>query len=406
MFRVTLATTMAFLSTYTLAHSDQPFDIESHSHTGLDSVLSQTRISAGLSTSYRSDTVAENSVWQIPGVLMGGDAHAPEKDFTLDDASLMLDWKDPDGVFAGLEFSKHGDHDLELEEAYAGMDFEVTDHLSMEITAGSMKGAFSPENGTHAYQRPFSDNNLLFDAFYGGHYVDEGARLAMSSGNLTLGTELWRGDQFPATSGTGGEAQDIYLYWLGQSDTIWWRLGGWIFHSRAENRKDDRLSDDHQHGTTTDTSVAAGIEFDGSQNAAGIHVTLGWILQDDWQLRLSGEVHQVKVDGNLTDSTRLATLEGRYNGYWIQPELEFQQHQIALRYATLNLDNHLIGAAGKSLANDAGLTDMGQNPEWLGLSYRYRLHENLALRLEWIENMTQESDKNYGAVGVTWGASL
>ncbi len=406
MFRVTLAVVLAFLSTYTQAHSDQPFAKDSHSHTELDSLLSHTRISAGLSTSYRSDTIAENSVWQIPGVLMGGDAHAPEKEFTLDDASLMLDWKHPDSVFAGLEFSKHGDHDLELEEAYAGMEFDLTDKLNIEIAAGSMKGQFSPENSTHAYQRPFSENNLLFDAFYGGHYVDEGARLALNYGNLTIGTELWRGDQFPATSGTGGEAQDIYLYWLGQSDAYWWRLGGWYFHSRAETRKDDRLSDAHQHGTTTSTSSASDIEFDGSQNSAGIHLTLGWIITNGWQLKLSGEIHQIKVDGDLSDSTRLATLDGRYHGYWIQPELEYQKHQLAFRYSALNLDNHLIGAAGESLANDANLVDMGRNPEWLGLSYRYRLHDYLALRLEWTENQTLESDKNYGAVGITWGGTL
>ncbi|WP_020408299.1 hypothetical protein [Hahella ganghwensis] len=400
-----LVTILASLSTTALAHSDVPFGSSSDSSSSLDNLLSYTRISAGLSATYREDTIAENSVWQIPGVLMGGDAHAPEKSFSLDDASLMFDWKHPDGVFAGLEFSKHGDHDLEMEEAYAGLDFELTDTLNLEFTGGSLKAAFSPENTTHAYQRPFSENDLLYDAFYGGHYADEGVRFELSSGSLTLGTEIWRGDQFPATAGTGGEAQDIYLYWLGQADTHWWRIGGWIFNSRGDARTDDRLSRDHQHGTT-DSEDAANIYFDGAQQAAGFHLTFGQMLENGWQWRISGEVHHVRVDGNLTDDTRAASLEGRYYGYWIQPELEAGKHLLAVRYALLNLDNHLIGAAGESLASDSGLTDMDEDPTWLGMSYRYRLRESLAIRLEWTHNQSVAADNNYGAVGITWGAAL
>jgi hypothetical protein len=369
------------------------------------SLSGHTLITAGLATTYRTGGLAENNLWQIPGLLMGGDAHSPQKGFALDEINLSLEWTNAEQIMAGFEFGKHGDHNSQFEQAYAGARIPVSDGITGSLLVGRLKARFSPENGSHAHARTFSENNLIYDAFFGGHYVDEGARFELKTGSLFLGTELWRGGQFPATSGSGGEAQDVYLYWQPGANNWRGTLGGWIFHARADDRTDSRLNDDHQHTNTTSNS-ANNVQFDGSHLITGLHASLLWRPTSSWQMGATVEIQRVVVDGYLSDLTRIAELEGRYTGYWIKPEISYGNHQFGFRYARLNLDNHLTGAGAPVLISESGLADMERDPDWMGVSYRFQWHQDLSIRLEWTRNQSIEAGANYAGIGLLWGATL
>lgn len=361
-------------------------------------------VDAGVAATYRTDTVMpEDGSWQIPGVLMGGDAHGTEDAFTLDSASLHLNWRGANRAHAALELGSHHDGELELEEALAG--YQLTDTWQASLEAGRMKARFSPENLTHAYARPFSENNLIYNAFYGGHYVDEGARLRVAPlKGLEVGLEAWRGGQFPATPGEDGMARDAYVHWHGESGRWRMGLGAWVMLADASGRSDDRNDDGHNHSAGGNENDD--LRFTGDQDSAGLRVSLGWQGAAGWQLGVSGELVQVDVDGLLRDTTRQAALEGDYLGWWLQPELHWQRHAVAVRYEQLVLDNHLVGAGAEALAGKAGLAYGGSDPDWLGLSYRYQLEDGFGVRAEWTRNRSTGDEVDYIGLGIYWAQPL
>ena len=385
-----------FLSTVASADS---------SHHGSQTSSDKVSMTAGISTTFRNNSLSEDTLWQIPGILMGGDSHPTEEGISLDEASVELEWKSPESVFAGFELSQHGDHNIEFEQAFAGLDILMSEQVQSSLNVGRIKARFSPENGTHASARLFSENNVIYDAFYGGAYVDEGARFEIHSNDIIFGTEFWKGRQFPSTAGSDGGAQDVYVYW--NPSIRDWKItfGAWFFRAKADSRKDDRADDSHQHSNSA-TSIADLTQFKGRHLISGVHGSFIWEPDSNWKFRSSFEIQKVNVDGELSDATRLAKLEGRYTGIWIQPELHFQRHELALRYARLKLDIHVVGPASQLLIEDSGLKDIGRDPDCLGISYGYQLFSNLRLRLEWTRNRTTSNTEHYAGIGLRWRSDI
>lgn len=359
---------------------------------------------AGLAATWRDGGWPEDLWYQIPGVLMGGHAEAPEQGFSLDEASVALQWQHKRGLLAALEAGTHHGDELTLEQAWVGWQLPLSDGLRAQFQAGRLKGLFSPENATHASRRPFSETNAVYDAFYGGHLVDEGLRLQLLWEGVTAGLEIWDGGHFPATSGKGGGAQDLYIQWGQQWSGLRTDLGAWFYHARADERVDDRLDAGHSHGSGDDEDLEArqDIAFDGSQQGLGAFLFLSgdhrW--NGDWGLRL--ELQGMDVDGELRDTTRQAALDGDYSAWTIQPEWGWGKHRLAARYSRLILENHLVGPGGPGLAEDAGLNGFGSDPWQAGLSYRYRVGAGLGLRLEWTHQALTAESSHYLGAGVTW----
>ncbi|WP_139214375.1 hypothetical protein [Marinobacter zhejiangensis] len=361
-------------------------------------------LDAGISTTYRSGTaIPEDGVWQVPGILMGGDAHGADEAFNLDSANIHLLWVGPQGGYASLDVGSHHDGEVELEEARLG--YKVADAWPVVLEGGRMKARFSPENLGHAYARPFSENNLVYDAFYGGHYADDGVRLkTLPLPGLELGIEAWRGDHYPATSGGDGMAQDAYIRWLAGSGVWQLEMGAWVMLADANERPDDRLVGGHAHGASADQNTD--LVFSGNQDSAGARFSLARQEPGGWLFALTGEVVTVDVEGELKDTLRQAHLEGDYLGWWVQPELGWQRHALAVRYAQLTLDNHLVGAGGAILADEAGLMSTGTDPDWLGVSYRYQLRDGLGVRAEWTRNRSTGTEEEYIGLGIYWAQRL
>lgn len=361
-------------------------------------------VGAGVSASHRWDSViADSGRWQVPGVLMGGEALGSEQGFTLDAASVHLDWRAGERTHVRLDIGSHHAGEIELEEALVG--YRLADSLGLQIEAGRMKARFSTENLSHAYARPFSDNNLVYDAFYGGHVVDEGARLMVTPwAGITLGVEGWRGSQFPATAGDDGGARDVFLQWRWQDGAWQVELGTWAQWAEARDRSDSRYIGGHSHGGDSDTAADA-LRFDGDQDSQGAGARLAW-QSGDWSAGLAAEFVQVDVSGTLRDTTRQAALSGDYRGWWLQPELRWQRQALTLRYTKLVLDNHLTGVAGPDLAAVAGLNHAGHDPDQWAVSYRYQLQDGLGLRLEWTRNRATADPVNYLAAGLYWSGAL
>jgi len=373
-------------------------------------------LDAGVAATFRSNIEEATSLWQIPGRLMGGEAEPPESGFALDDANIGAGFKHASGVIAGGELATHHGGEAEIEQAYAGYraGWGIAEDRNWQIAAGRLKPAFSPELSRHASQREFSENRLLDDAFYGGHYQDDGLQSLLVAGSWTAGIELWSGDSYPATSGSGGGAQDLFTYWSGELGGGQWRLGGWAFQARADDRQDDRLETGHSHGGTLVANDDP-VRFDGRERHLGLHADTTFpVVGSGMAWHLAAEFILASVTGDLRDTTRTATLDGDYQGYWVQPAVSWDggRHHLALRYERLRLDNHLSGPGAAILAESSGLQNAGDDPERLGLSYRFHPirysaesgdWHRLGVRLEW----THRDDgitEDYVGIGMVFAA--
>ena len=377
-------------------------------------------LAAGLAATYRSDIAETNRLWQIPGRLMGGEAETSESGFALDEASLAADFSHSSGVIARAELAAHHGSTVDLEQGWAGYrgGWGEQDRRSWQVAAGRIKAAFSPQMARHASEREFSENRLLDDAFYGGHYQDDGLQAVVAIDAWTAGVELWGGEHYPSTSGSGGGAQDLFAYWSGQRGDWLWRLGGWAYHARADDRQDDRLESGHSHSGNILQTNDNPVLFDGDERHLGLHADLSFVMSSGLSWHLAAEFIQAAVDGDLRDTTRTAILDGDYRGFWVQPAVSWdggRQH-LAFRYERLALDNHLSGSAATILAESSGLQNSGNDPLRYGLSFRFYpvqrsagagAWHRLGLRLEWIhrdDGIDEDPDEDYIGVGLVFAA--
>jgi hypothetical protein len=334
---------------------------------------------------------------------MGGGAHGVDQRFALDDASVHLRWFSREGVRVLFDAGSHHGEAVAIEQAAIGYRF--TGSWQPEVTMGRLKAAFSEENQSHSFSRSFSETNPVYSAFYGGHFVDEGLRLEASPGyGVTLGVETWTGTAFPATPGEQGGAHDIYIRWQGGNQNLSLGAGVWGMMANARDRADDRNNSDHSHGGV-DTETQD-LRFDGDQDSAGLTLQLTRHFAGGFDWNLSGEMVAVEVAGVVRDTTRAADLTGDYHGFWIRTGLEWQRQSLSLQYARIIPDNHLTGPAAAALATKAGLMAKANEPDWLGVSYRYRLADNLGLRLEWTQNQLGAENSDYLGLGFYWSRLL
>lgn len=360
----------------------------------------QVAVSAELAATWRSHAlVSRDEVWHVNGALMGGEALPPERGVTLDDARLGVHWR-ADRQWVVLEAGSHG-HGLELEHAWLGYDVLAADGvLTAEI--GRMAGRFSPENERHAAGRLFSEAPLVLDVLLGRHFVDNGARLQWSPGQgLTLGFELWQGGGFPASTGASPN-YDVFVDWQGRYNRLAWRVGGWYFLSRANQREDERYGSGHSHGGGAQGS---GHRFSGKTRMYGVHGELAWQVNDRLTVVTTTEWLWVEPDGILTDEdeTRSASLHGEYLGGWVTLAGQVGPHTLGVRYEELSLRNTLVGTSAPQLAADSGLINHGHNPQRLGIAYRYQVTPQLSLRVEGLrDDWSAERTRDRAAMGVTW----
>lgn len=366
--------------------------VEAH-NTGTHAFDEGLTLSVGLATTLRTGTDPLPTPWQIPGKLMGGEAEIPESGFTLDDASIETVFRHRSGVIAGGELSSHHDATLSLEQAWMGYQTDVGTGLNgASLIAGRMNALFSPEINRHASSSAFSAPRLLDNSLYGGHFNDTGVRGQVFTGNWQLGAEFWQGESFPATPGQEGGSQDAFAYWTSPATSTQWVIGGWWLHSRADQRTDDRLTSGHTHGVLSATTTEATI-FDGGEQHVGLHAEVIFQTSSTVSGRLATEFIYAEVEGTLRDTTHSAELKGDYRGFWIQPDLIWSGNQsFAVRYERLVLRNHISGAGASTLGHTSGLINPGEDPESLGISYRYYpiisqsetdFWHQLGVRLEW-----------------------
>ncbi|MFN3712355.1 MAG: hypothetical protein ACK4SX_01720 [Alcanivoracaceae bacterium] len=371
--------------------------------------IGQPVIDAALAVTVRSaGAVDYDDYWRIPGVMMGGHAWPAEQGVALEELTLSAGYRHDDNLFAVISLARHGSHGdhaaPEIEHGWIGYVC-CGDTGPLVIEAGRMSAAFTPSASEHSSQRLFVDANLAADAFLGRHFHDEGLRLwRHEPKGVSAGVELWRGRAFPATADEDGGAVDLFASWHTGGEHVSLTIGGWAMFARAAQRQDHRYSDGHSHGSPGNPPPPD-VRFSGDSLLHGLHGEGGWHTGQQTTLRLRIEWMAVRADGTISDATRQAELQGRYQGIVLQPELQHRKHAIAVRAETLILENRLSGAAALPLAEDANLIN-NRDPWRFGVGWRWQWREPLAIRAEILRDASTPEASTRVALGLVWKQTL
>lgn len=372
----------------------------------------RTSIDVAAAYSWRSDGAVEttNSTWHIPGVMMGGEAYPVMEGHTLDELTLTLIHQINASWYGVVEAGTHDstdDHEsMELEHAYLGWKCCTFTNSSATVELGKMSANFSPSVSKHPSARLFSEAPLVLDAFLGRTFHDKGARITWQQQNgFTAGIESWHGNAFPASPPPDGGSLDIFASYQWQSDKLLLVAGGWLMQADAELRADSRYVGGHQH-TTAFSETITDVRFSGTTDLAGLHAQLQWQLTQNVALDLQGEWIESDADGEITDGTRFADLTSDNSGFWAQSSLLWRKHIFSVRVEELSLQNDVTGTGADQLITDASLASADENPQRLAIGWHYQWSNNLAFRLEGIDDQSTADERSRIVLGVIWRERL
>ena len=221
--------------------------------------------------------------------------------------------------------------ETELEEAW----FETrTLPAGFQIRAGRFASQIGYLNEQHPHTDDFAERPLLYRAFLGGHWIDEGLRFnwtAPTETYLRLGAELLRGSQLtPDGSSTAPGAVALSARTggdIGLSHS--WQAGlSWVRNRRADHLGAGAgADDDHDH----DLGVGDGHDHgsDDHDHAALYSGRQLWLVDLTWKWAPDGDNRrqQLRVTGELArveKPTAFATSADRHDAATLAVVWRFQ----------------------------------------------------------------------------------
>lgn len=277
--------------------------------------------------------------WHIGGFLpSGGEVGPGERSFNLGESELALSANVDPYFSATMIAALAVDDTVSIEEAYFR-----TLALPRGFTAkgGRFFSGFGYLNEVHAHAWDFADQPLVYQAFFGGQFKQDGVQLkwlAPTDLFVELGAETGNGDAFPATrrSRNGMNGGTLFAHLGGDvGDSTSWRAGvSWI-DQRAEDRSFD----------TTDALGQLVVDaFTGKSQTWVVDAVLKWAPNGNvarQQIKVQGEYMHRKEDGQLAFDTTGLGLSNAYrseqSGWYLQGVFQFMPRwRVGLRYDSLD----------------------------------------------------------------------
>lgn len=355
----------------------------------------------GVSAAYRSEAlVKSNEVWVIPGTLMGGEALPSRKGISLDETFLVPSFrKGP--AYGFLKLGRHlGSEELELDHVLIG--YELRPGLALEM--GKMAAVFTPFNGQHAMDTSFSSRRLVYDAFWGGQFTDEGLRLKTNFYGIDAGVELWKGESFPARQrDTDRSAGDVYARYSFETESFFVQAGAYYFQADSSQRDDSRYAAGHSHSGTITLDPTY---FDGDVRTKGLTLISRYSFNPRTDLGFQGELSQIKQDGRLYDLTHEARFENDSVGLWGELYLSYLSETLSFRSERLKIKNDIFGAAALTLGQKLSLLNAEEDPYRQSVSYEHHFTPEFRSRIEWSKDFSTGDKKDIVTLGAVWSDTI
>jgi len=297
--------------------------------------------------------------WAIAGFLPAGDELGPgERSFNLGESEITLS-ASIDPYFAGsLTAALSPENEVEVEEAYFRT---LALPAGLSLKGGRFFSGLGYLNEIHAHAWDFIDQPLVYQAFYGGQFAQDGLQLrwvAPTDLFIELGAETGSGEAFPGTRRgvNGANGATVFAHLGGDIGDAWaWRAGASWMELRATDR---------EYEDVDSTGQAVLNAFTGTSRTWIVDATFKWTRAGDHRrraLKLQGEYMQRTEDGSLAYDLDGAGLEGDYrsrqSGWYVQGVYQFlPRWRAGVRYDALD-----SGSPRNGLADD-GVLQPGDFP--------------------------------------------
>ena len=294
--------------------------------------------------------------YAIAGFVPSGDIVPAKRGFSIAESELNLSANVDDKFYGNLVFSLSPENTVEVEEAY-GLYTAAPYGLAPKF--GRFLSGIGYQNEQHQHAWDFYDAPLVYQAFLGGQYQNNGLQVkwvAPTDLFIELGGEVGNGEGFPGTgrNKNGVANGNAYLHVggdIGSSHS--WRAGVSYLQTAARNRDYTQID---LAGNDADLS------FSGRTQLAIADFVWKWAPNGnarETNFKLQGEYFWRRERGDLTydASGALGLMQtGDYrssqSGFYAQGVWQFMpQWRIGARYDWLDPGSIDYGANAIYLAN-------------------------------------------------------
>lgn len=309
----------------------------------------------------------DDSEPQPVGFIMPEESGLPESGFSIGEAELNLTGNVDDKFYASATIA-FGEGSAEVEEAYLqtlSMPGDVT------LKFGRFLSGAGYLNGRHRHTDDFVQRPLVYDAFWGGGYGDDGVAavwLAPTELFWEIGLEWYRGDAFAAVGGghRGLGSKALFSHWGGDVGTSHsWRFGISWFDGHVDTRED------------LETDAA----FLGDNQIIGFDFIWKWAPNGNpthRNAKIQLEWFKRKRNGTFTQGTAMVDDEFNDAGGYIQGVYQWTRGwRLGVRYAFLSPDSTPAPLLGTTF--DSG----GHDPHRLSVMVDWSNSEYSRLRLQY-----------------------
>lgn len=329
---------------------------------------------------------SQDSNYHITGFQSGGDIGPGLRGLSLAESELGVYASIDHYFYGGLNLALAPDNSVAVEEA-----FIQTTALPSGVTlkAGRFFSGIGYLNEQHAHAWDFVDNPLVYQAFLGGQYGDDGVQIkwvAPTDTYLELGMEAGRG-RIVGASGqdrNGAAMGSVFAHVggdLGISHS--WRAGLSYLSASSSDRQSQDLDSAGNFVTNT---------FNGSSRL--------WLGDFVWKWAPNGNTHSTSFklqgeylhrseDGHLAYnniSADTAPYSASQSGWYLQGIYQFlPEWRTGLRYDRLD-----SGSVDYS-SNSGRLVGSGYNPNRISFMVDYNPSEFSRIRLQLARDQSREN---------------
>lgn len=326
--------------------------------------------------------------YEIPGFPLGGEAGPLPEGLALGEIEINISANVDDKFTAWLTAPlvyEDGEIAIEVEEAWI-------ETLSMPAGLSLRMGRFYSNigylNDKHSHSWDFADQPLVYQAFLGNQYVDDGLQLrwlAPTDLYFELGAEVTRGDRYPA-AGAGHSGFGSYAFHArtggdaGFSNS--WQAG--ISYLQADADERESGTEDAPLLFTGDTDLWMA-EFVWKWAPNGNHKQRNFKFQAEYMWRNENGGYDLPGRGTLP-------YDNDQNGWYLQAVYQhIPQWRIGIRYDQLSSDY-----PGDSYA-DTPLMPAANDPRRYSVMADWSNSEFSRLRLQYTLDKTgYENDNQWG----------
>jgi len=334
----------------------------------------------------RYGSYSNDSDYELPGFMLGGEASREEQGFSLGHNELSISDNIDDMFFGKLTtaIAEHeGSTEFEMEEAYIET---LAVGNGITVRAGRFFSDIGYLNNQHGHTWDFMDAPLVYRGLFGNQLIDDGIHISWlvpTDTYFKIGAEITQGERFPAggASNDGSAAYTVFAKFggdVGISNA--WQLG--LSHWQADI--EGRESGGHAHDSNITVEIPT---YSGKSQVSGVDFVWKWSPKGnnrETNLKIQTEYFVRDEDGTVelagSNPLELTTYQGEQTGWYLQTIYQFiPRWRFGYRYDRLTSDNN---GSDIALLAEAGLDSEGHTPERSTIMLDYSHSEFSRIRLQ------------------------